>query len=148
MIQKKSAKIYLWLHVALAVALLLFPLYRLLADRVTDVLIGCFLHDRLFLYCPLCGGTRALAALLRLDLVEAFAHNAYVTVLAFLAIALDVWAFVRLCRGKRELLPMPGWAWIALAVSLVLYGVLRNYLMIVHGIDPVGDLGVFWNYKT
>lgn len=145
MIDKKAGKIYLWVHVLLAVVLLLFPLYRSVAEYLTRFTVGCFLHDRLFLYCPLCGGTRAVAALLRLDLAEAFADNALVVVLAFFAVILDIWALTRLLRGKKDLLPLPGWVWVVMVVVLVVYGVLRNYLMIAHGIDPTGDLGIFWN---
>lgn len=145
MIHKKVGKLYLLAHVILLAAILAFPIYRAVAQGIASGFTGCLIHDRLFLYCPLCGGTRAVSALLRFELAEAFAYNAFVVLLVFLAVVLDVWAFVRLLRGHANLLPIPGWGWIVLAVLLVLYGVLRNYLMIAHGIDPVGDLGVFWN---
>lgn len=144
MINKKSGKIYLLVHACLLTLLFLFPLYRIVAERIASPLMGCLIHDRFFLYCPLCGGTRAVSALLRFDLAAAFANNAFVVILVFLALALDVWALIRLLRGHRNLLPLPGWVWIVLAVAMILYAVLRNYLMIAHGIDPVGDLGVFW----
>ena len=145
MIQKKAGKIYLLVHIALLAAMLVFPLYRAVAKSVSSVVMGCLIHDRLFLYCPLCGGTRAVSALLRLEIAEAFSYNAFVVLLVFFALVLDVWAFVRLWRGHSNLVPLAGWVWIVLAVLLILYGVLRNYLMIAHGIDPVGDLGIFWN---
>lgn len=145
MIQKKSGKIYLLVHIALLAAILAFPLYRAVAQRISTVFTGCLIHDRFFLYCPLCGGTRAVSSLLRLEIAEAFSYNAFVVLLVIVAIGLDVWAFVRLLRGHTNLLPLPGWIWIVFAVLLILYGVLRNYLMIARGVDPVGDLGVFWN---
>ena len=144
-IDRRSGRIYLLIHAVLLVAVLLFPLYRYVAEGITSVLSGCFLHDRLFLYCPLCGGTRAVAALLRLDLFGAFRYNAFVTLVLFLAIVLDLWALVRLLKGRSRLLPLPGWFWIFLSVAMVLYAVLRNDLMITHGIDPVGDLSFFWS---
>ena len=144
MINRKSGKIYLLVHACLLAAVLLFPLYRIVAERITSHLMGCLIHDRFFLYCPLCGGTRAVSALLRLDLATAFANNAFIVILAILALAFDVWALIRLLRGHDNLLPLPGLVWIAFAVAMILYAVLRNYLMIVHGIDPVGDLGAFW----
>ena len=145
MIHKKSGRIYLLLHTILLAVLLAFPVYRAVAQRLSSVFMGCLIHDRFFLYCPLCGGTRAVSALLRFELAEAFSYNAFVVLLVFFAIALDVWAFVRLLRGHANLLPIPGWGWIVLVVLMILYGVLRNYLMIAHGIDPVGDLVAFWN---
>lgn len=145
-IDRRSAKIYLWLHAGLAAALLLFPLYRALTDHMTALFSGCFLHDHLYLYCPACGGTRALAALLRLDVVSALRFNPFLVLVAVLAVAFDVWALVRLLRGKKELLPLPGWFWIVSVVLMIVYAVLRNYLMIVHGYDPTGDLVNFWHH--
>ncbi len=144
-IVRKTAIRYLRIHAALLTALLLFPLYRLLADRLTDAITGCFLHDRLFLYCSFCGGTRALSALLRFDLPRALALNPLVVFLVLAAIGLDIFALVRLLKGKARLLPIPWW-WIIILLGVIFgYGILRNYLMIAHGYDPTGDLGVFWN---
>lgn len=131
-------------HVAVILGVCLIPVYRLLIDLLPSHLSGCALHDYLFLYCPACGGTRAVEALLRLDLLAALRWNPYVTVSALVVLVLDGIAWVRYARGRTPLLRVPTWCWIALAASLVAYFVLRNYLMIAHGIDPTGDLGAFW----
>ena len=141
-----AKKQFLWLHAGLLAAALLFPLYVRLARSLSGLTAsGCFLHDRLFLYCPLCGGTRAVEALLRLQFAEAFSYNPLVVVGIVIFLVLDVIALIRLFRGKENLYPIPGWAWVAGAVLLVCYGVLRNYLMIRHGYDPTGDLVRFWH---
>ena len=129
----------------LAGAVALFPLYGWLAPKLLEGRGGCFLHDWLSVYCPFCGGTRAVSALLHLNFAEAFRLNALVVLLIALAIILDVWAFVRLRRGCEQLLPLPSWSWILLLALTLLFAVLRNYLMIAHGIDPTGDLGHIWN---
>ena len=145
MINKKVGITYLLAHVGLLAVALLLPLYRSFAQSLSSVWFGgCLLHDLLFLYCPLCGGTRALEALLQLDSVTAFVCNPLAVVLILLALLLDVWALIRLLRGHSDLLPIPQWAWKILVAVLVLYGILRNYLMIAHGVDPLGDLGAFW----
>ena len=92
----------------------------------------------------MCGGTRALDALLHLDFFAAFCFNPFVLLVVLLAVVLDVIALVRLLRGETRLLVLPGWGWVVLAVLLIVWAVLRNYLMIAHGYDPVGDLGAFW----
>ncbi len=142
---RKKVKIYLLLHIALLTAALMLPLYRAVAARMNELFTGCILHDRLFLYCPFCGGTRAVEALLRLDFSAAWAYNPMVVLLGILFLALDVWALVRLIKGRDSLLPLPTWAWVTLVILVIAYGVLRNYLMIAYGYDPTGDLGVFWN---
>ena len=144
MINPKTARRYLLAHGILLLLLLLFPLYRTVTDRLSAITSSCMLHDFLFLYCPFCGGTRAAAALLRLDLAAALAANPLVTLLALAAIVLDLVALIRLLRGHTELIRLPAWLWIPLLVLFLAWGVLRNYLLIAHGYDPLGDLIGFW----
>ncbi len=143
-IDRRFAKRYALVHAAILLCLCLFPLYRTVAEKITSVLPGCFLHDRLFLYCPLCGGTRALAALLRLELRTAWELNAYVTVLVFLLLIFDLLSLIWLLRGKTRPPRIPRPVWGVTAAALLVFGILRNYLMIAHGYDPAGDLGFFW----
>ena len=136
--------LFLISHLLLPLSLPLIALYRYLVTLLPQHMTGCPLHDYLFLYCPVCGGTRAVEAMLRLDFLGAFYANAYVTLSVPVVFSLDVIAWVRYFRKKTPLLRIPAWGWIAFAASLVGYGILRNYLMIAHGIDPTGDLGAFW----
>ena len=142
--EDSRSRFWRW-QMLLAAGIALFPLYGRLAPKLFAGRGGCFLHDWLSVYCPLCGGTRAVSALLRLDIAQAFRLNAFVVLLIALAIGLDIWAFVRLRRGRERLLPLPNWSWIVVLVLAILFAILRNYLMIAHGIDPTGDLGRIWN---
>ena len=135
--------IFLYLHGAGILGILLLPLYMKLANWMGSVFGGCIMH-RFFIYCPLCGGTRAVAALLRLDFAAAWNYNAFVVVLCAIALGLDVWAWVRYFQKKEPLIIFPRWSWIAFCFVLVTYFILRNCLMIFFGIDPTGDLGYFW----
>lgn len=83
-------------------------------------------------------------ALLHLDVVAALRFNPLVVVLVALAIAFDTVALIRLLKGETRLWIFPDWGWIVLIALMIAYTVLRNYLMIAHGYDPVGDLGAFW----
>ena len=144
-VQKKRWTWYIVLHALLLLGALLFPLYRTLAQGLTRYVPGCVLHDFCFLYCPLCGGTRAVGALLRLDLLGALQYNAFVTIALLAVLVMDVVALVRLIQKKQRLLPLPSWSWIPFVTLLLVYAVLRNYLMIAHGYDPTGDLGFIWH---
>lgn len=135
--------VFLYLHGAGILGILLLPLYMKLANWMGSVFGGCIMH-RFFIYCPLCGGTRAVAALLRLDFAAAWNYNAFVVVLCAVALGLDVWAWVRYFQKKEPLIIFPQWSWIAFCFVLVTYFILRNCLMIFFGIDPTGDLGYFW----
>ena len=140
-----SRKRFLLWQLALVAATALFPVYRWGLNFVNERWLECVLHDRLWLYCPFCGGTRAVGALLCFDFVGAFRANAMVVILIVLLIALEIVAIVRLCRGHERLLPLPGWSWIVLLALILGFAVLRNWLMIAYGIDPTGDLGGIWN---
>lgn len=135
--------IFLALHGAGILMALLFPLYMKAASWIGSAFGGCIMH-RFFIYCPLCGGTRAVAALLRFDFAAAWNYNAFVVLLCFAILALDVWAWVRYFQKKEPLIIFPKWSWIVFCVVLIIYFILRNCFMIFFGIDPTGDLGFFW----
>lgn len=81
------------------------------------------------LYCPFCGGLRAVHDLAHLDLIGALERNPLVVVgLPFVVLGLIVWG-QRAFTGRR--IPVPPavvrtLAGSALIVLLVLFGVLRN----------------------
>ena len=142
--KRKEGKIWLAVHLCLLLAALCFPLYRYATKALPSFFTGCLLHDHLFLYCPLCGGTRAVEALLHGRLTVAFAQNAYVVLLVTVALIFDVVALVRLAMEKETVLKIPGWFWILLAITFVAWWILRNVLLTVFLIDPIGDLVAFW----
>ena len=132
------------LHGMTIVGAVLFPLYIKVSSWLGDILGGCLMH-RFFIYCPLCGGTRALSALVRFDFIAAWNYNALVVLLFWVAICFDVWAWIRYFQKKEPLIILPTWAWIAFCATLLIYFILRNVLMIFFGVDPTGDLGYFWD---
>ena len=142
---RKTAKRFLLLHIAAVAAALLFPLYARFADFLSFGLPKCLLHDVFYVYCPLCGGTRAVEALLRLNLTDALRCNALVVAALPFALAFYLRAWRRLLRGESSLWRAPAWVWIAAVSVMVLFGVARNVLMIGFGIDPLGDLWPVWN---
>lgn len=77
------------------------------------------------IYCPLCGGLRAVHELTRLDFVAALDRNPLVVLgLPFVVVALVAWG-QRAFTGRRIALPT-GALGPVLIVVLVVFGVLRN----------------------
>lgn len=142
---RKAAKQFLLMHIIAVAAVLLLPLYTKLTDYLSFGITKCLLHDVFYLYCPLCGGTRAVMALLRLNVAEAFRCNAFVVLCLPIALFFYLRAWWRLRRGEEKLWQVPAWLWITVVSVMILYGILRNVLMIGFGIDPLGDLWPFWN---
>ncbi len=142
---RKAAKQFLLAHIAAIAAVLLLPLYARFADFLSFGMPKCLLHDIFYVYCPLCGGTRAAEALLRLNVAEAFRCNALVVLSVPFVLFFYLRAWRRLLRGEKQLWRVPAWVWIAVVSAMVLFGVARNVLMIGFGIDPLGDLWPVWN---
>lgn len=147
--KRREGKIFLVLHACFLLLCLLFPLYVNLTSHAFSFLFGCLLHDRLYLYCAFCGGTRAVSALLHFQILDALRYNLFVVGLLIWALVLDVIVFVRLLRNEQRLLKIPKHSWIVMLCILIGFTILRNLLMIVWGIDPTGDLGSVWqSWKT
>ena len=142
--KRREGKLFLAVHACLLLACLLFPFAVQIGERYFSFPFGCFFHDYLFLYCPFCGGTRAVRSLLNLNLLDAVRYNLAVVIFGLFALVLDVIAFVRLRKSKDPILIYPKWGWGALLALFVIFWILRNLLMIFFGIDPTGDLGAVW----
>jgi len=141
---RRAAGKFAVLHLIAIVGVMLFPVYVRVAKYITRFVPGCLLHDFFFLYCPLCGGTRAISELLHLHVGQAVRYNAFVVAVAFAALVCYVIAWSRLIKGREKLFRIPGWIWIAAVVVMVVFGVTRNVLMIAWEIDPLGDLSIIW----
>lgn len=142
--KRKEGRVFLLVNAGLLLLCVLFPLYTLIVKMISPRFSGCMLHDYFFLYCPMCGGTRAISSLLQFRFLDALRYNAFVVALVLVALVLDGIALIRLIQNKKTILRFAGWFWILFAILLVLFGVLRNVCMIKFGIDPLGDLGAFW----
>ena len=143
--QKRSVIWFAVFHAAMALAVLLFPFYRIGSIFFSAFFSGCAIHDLLHLYCPLCGGTRAASALLRFDLPGAFRFQPAVVILVGVGLVYYILAWVRLFQKKPLLAPLPRALSIAMLVLVFGYCVVRNVLLVFFGIDPAGDLLPFWN---
>ena len=142
---KKARLLFIIIHAVVAGLICLFPLYRSVMEWIPSSLSGCWMHDKLYLYCATCGGTRVVEALLHFDLLRALELNSFVVLSFALTLTLDVIAWVRFFRKRNPFFPLPKSVWIPWVVVALVYPTLRNILMIAFGIDPTGDLVGFWN---
>ena len=82
--RKRSALWFAAFHIAAIAGVLLFPYYRIGASVVFAVIPSCILHDWFHIYCPLCGGTRAVDELLHFHLLGSLRFHPLVIVFALL----------------------------------------------------------------
>ena len=137
-------RVYLWVHVGALMGALSFYFFASSDFAQHNPIFGCAFHGLLRLYCPFCGGTRALASLLRLDFPEALRYNAFVCLFVIGMIVWDGILLVRMLRKQEKWWVVPRWYLIFSIVFFCSFFVLRNLLMILWKYDPLGDLGVFW----
>lgn len=121
--------------------LVLFVFVSMVLQRL-DVIpnMPCLVHDWFRIYCPGCGGTRAIFALLKGHIVESLCSNPAILLGALLVIYYEVGVLLTLIRrnGKRyystSVVPI-----VLFVIIVMVFAVVRNYLLIACGIDLLQD---------
>ena len=91
--------------------------------------LGCPLYQLTGLQCPGCGNSRAVIALLRLDIASAFKYN----LLFPLELGYLLWVLLCCCvaflhTGRFSYRPRWPWLDLTILVLVVAWGILRNLL--------------------
>ncbi len=111
---------------ALGLAVAFCVIYLIFGDML-GVYVPCIFRKITHLYCPGCGTTRMLAAILTGDFYQALRYNPLICILLPLAIVYLVDYLINQARGRKSLLVRtPNWFWISMIVVLVIYGIMRN----------------------
>lgn len=115
-----------------------FFLFSRLRARGIPV-VTCPLHDLVHLYCPFCGGSRAILSLLRFDFPTALRANSAVLLSLPVLFAFYLRALISFFRGAPFSFRIPrGWT-VALLCLFALFFLVRNILLFTVGFDPTGD---------
>jgi hypothetical protein len=105
----------------------------------------CIMHNLLHIYCPFCGGTRAMVALVKGQIWNSLCYNPLSAYLTAGFLYFDVVAAVRIKRNHPTPLSIPKWYWIVGIVIAVLVFLVRNVALIGFGLDNLGDLVGYWS---
>ncbi|MCQ2385979.1 MAG: DUF2752 domain-containing protein [Clostridia bacterium] len=121
-------------------AVLLFTLAFVLVNRFAPFPIFCPVARLFHFYCPGCGGTRAVFALLRGQVLRSFLFHPGVLTGGLLLLYTDALALTALKKKDLSLLRFaPFWLFYCLvAVFLLQWGVKNGLLCF--GIDLLGDI--------
>lgn len=99
----------------------------------------CYFRTHWKLYCPGCGGTRALFALVQGDIVQSIKYNP-ITFLFFLDVLVMTILFILEKRSEKySTARIRMIINVAFLMFIVIFSVLRNYLLYGLGIDVLGD---------
>lgn len=88
------------------------------------IYIDCPIKKLTGLYCPGCGITRMLFAILQLDFYQAFRYNP----LLFICLPFFIFFIIESLISKKEPLynKIPTKIWIIIIIVFIIYGILRN----------------------
>ena len=101
----------------------------------------CFFKEVTHFYCPACGGTRSVIALLHLDIERAFLCNPTVVYTGIMFLwCIAGWMVKKLTA--REMKSMKPRLWMLILGVCIFFGyaVIRNILVYQFGYDYLGDL--------
>lgn len=101
----------------------------------------CFFKEVTHLYCPACGGTRAVKALWHMDIIKAFYCNPTVVYAAVMIIWCLSGVILKHIFHKEIRALQPRFWMLAVGILLFFgYGIIRNIMVYQTGYDYLGDL--------
>lgn len=135
----KEIKNFIFLHLGLLLGTVAFYLTVFLT-RLAVPNIKCPFLDIFHMYCPGCGGTRAVTALLSGQFLDSFLYYPPIIIFAAFIFLYDIY-FLMCLKFRRHRLPaFPLWTLYVIVGIIGVWFVLRNILYFAFGFDPLGDL--------
>ena len=125
MTEKKKRTIIV---IILFISSILFLLIYKRINIIYHIGIPCIFHRITKLYCPGCGMTRAIFALLNLNIKQAIRNNILVVlVMPFIVIYIINYAYIWINNLKKDPSKIfPKWLWYTLLIITISFGIIRN----------------------
>lgn len=136
--KRKFRIMYFAVHGILLIGLGLFVGSAMLVRRFLPS-YGCTLAKYAGLYCPGCGGTRSVFALLSLKPIEAFLSFPPIAVILLACVFWEVKALLRFKTGDAKHTEKMGRALLWIVVAVLLWFIIHNVLLLF-GYDYLGDI--------
>ena len=99
----------------------------------------CYFKVYFHLYCPGCGGTRAVKALLKLNIMRSLYYNPMVVVLITVELLFLISNIFKKIEKTNRFIMSSRKIRVYVLASWVIYFLIRNILLIIFGIDMLGD---------
>lgn len=120
-------------------------LYNYFPIKLRFSMTPCFMHDLIHLYCFGCGGTRAVKALLKWNIIDSILCNPIVVygMLMFTYYYIGNWIRY-VSHPWKKYFRFHKWMTILSICVVIGIFVIRNMLLVIWNIDYLGDLKQFW----
>ena len=139
---KRARNIFIFVNCGLILSALVYALvFHLASSGATDILSKpCYIQKTLGIYCPGCGGTRAVYALVQFKIAEAFwmYPPLFAAILAVLCYDARVMRAL-LTKNISYLENYRYYIFILIPIAVILNFLLNNALLFF-GIDRLGDI--------
>lgn len=137
---KRKAAYLALLNLSLVLFGIAYTVYFNLTEG-TEAAPQCLFKEMYSLYCPGCGGSRALRAFLRLDFVSSFIYYPPITVGFLTVLYFDIRTLVALVKRDEGYFKISRYLYfLSIPASMILFFILRNILLLRLGYDPLGDI--------
>lgn len=133
---RKLIKEYCIIHIVCILAILMTAGYLLLQQKKLLSPIPCVFLELTHLYCPGCGGTRAVIALLHGNILQSLRFNPAVFLGIIVIIYYEVCAIITIIKNNgRCYYNKYGIPLYVYLVIIVIFAVVRDIILVRYGID-------------
>lgn len=102
---------------------------------------SCDIRDRFKIYCPCCGGTRALKALLQLHIIKSLQYNPIVIlIMLYVILHFSLWFIERKYFYKYKFIKIRVITMYIFFAIWILFSVIRNFRVHYFEIDFLGNI--------
>ena len=140
-LRKKILSVTVISNLALLLVSAVYSFLTVTYAKAGSEFIPCFVKNRLHFYCPGCGGSRAVIALFRLDIIASVRYNPLPLIMLLIILYADALALISVVKGSYY--PIKSFnlnILIIIPVAAILFFFLRLYLVFGLGIDYIGDI--------
>lgn len=132
-------------NIVIVCVIAMFIAYRFYHVKIVFGFAPCFFAEKLHMYCPGCGGTRAVLALLNFRIIRSILCQPMVAYGAGLCTYYYIGAIITIVKNNgKTYCKFKDWTLWLLLIILVVFFIVRNVLLIFWGIDYLGDLREYW----
>ena len=136
--RKKRLLLFFVINISLLLCAIFLVLFaNFVSETPLAKITDCPAHKLLGIYCPLCGGTRAIGCLLRGKIVASLIYNPAVLPATVAFIIYDILCFKAIIQDKKEIIKIHKPVWISLVVLLILNWIFRNVVLIGFDMDYI-----------